>query len=187
MIIPEPIETKETVKPGIPLYSGFANRNESSGILFPSNPVPVNFDSLYEMVDLIFNKQKPQEHILELRKNRHFVSFSLRKEVACYYATCGYKRAGFLAIISFARITEAITISGEGPYIFKCANGTVWLDLRHLPPTWIHATSRTKMDHELLLVKGSIPISKLMVITPEECDKSFLPWAKTGERIVIEQ
>lgn len=194
-LILEPlIDKTESVAPGVNLYRGSSNRTALLGKLSPRNPIQTNFDSPFEIADLIFNQQKAQKHILELEKYGHFVSFALRKNVACFYATSKktqssyvpYIRCGYIAIVKFPKLLEPpITIGGEGPYIFKCANGTVWLDLRHLPPSSIKAASRTRVDHEILLIEGSVQIPNPVPVRPEQCDRSFLPWKDYGEQIKI--
>ncbi len=175
------------VAAGMPIYRGSSNKGEFAKAIAPENPLSINIGSPSEIVNMIFDKQKPQKHILELEKLGHFVSFSLKKEMACYYATNGYKGVGYMVTILFPEIARGITIMGEGPYIYECNDGSVWLDLRHISIQWIRAASRTRVDHELLLLKGRIHVSRPKQVKPEECNQTFLPWAKTGKRIVIEQ
>lgn len=200
MIIPDPIEVKKPVKSGIVLYRGFSNqeilkRYLDKGIS-PKVPLNINTNSPSEIIKLLYGDQAPQKHIcprqLE-RKTGHFVSFSLRKSVACYYATSDdigdYKKPGYIAVVRFPNILEPIAIAGNlrRPYIFKCAIGTEWLDLRSLltlDMKNIRTYSRTQVDHELLLMRGTIR-PKIISVRPEDCDRSFLPWKDWGERIKI--
>lgn len=192
LILTPEIDKSKRVTPGIKLYRGFSNRNEDLGILFPPNPLLVDFDSPYEIVDLIFNQQGAQKHILELEKNGHFVSFSLRKSVACYYATSddtgNYKKPGYIAAVKFPGNCKAVTIDSRGPYMYKCPDGSIWVDLRtllSLDTKNIGAHSRTIVDHELLLMQGTIRPANIISVRPEDCDRSFLPWKDCGERIKI--
>lgn len=166
------------VIPGMLLYRGSSNKEELRKKISPKYPLPINIDSPSEIVDLIFKEQKPQKHILELEKSGHFVSFSLKKKVAYYYATSHYTKPGYIVIVKFPKISgPPVTIGGAGPYIFECNDRTVWLDLRHLPTMWIRAASRTKVDQELLLLGGGISSSKPLPVKPEACDQSFFPWS----------
>lgn len=192
LILTPVVETSKPITTGMPLYRGMSDKTEDMAAIWPMNPLQVNLDSPSETVNLIFKNIKPQMHILEIEKRRgHFVSFSLQKKVSCYYATSDttgdYKKSGYIATVKFPAIKHPITFVGSEPYIFECYDGTVWLDMRHLPTQWLKAVSRTLVDHELLLLRGNVYISKLTPVTPAKCDKSFLPWAKTGERIAIKQ
>lgn len=182
------IDNSKPIISGVPLYRGISDKEEGT-VISPRNPLQINLDSPSEIVRLIFSEQKPQTHILEIEKDGHFVSFSLQREVACYYATSDalgdYVKAGRIVAVRFPDIKQRITFGGSEPYIFECFGGTVWLDMRHLPTQWLETVSRTMVDHELLLLRGRIQVSELKPITPEECDKSFLPWSRTGKNIEL--
>jgi hypothetical protein len=128
------------------------------------------------------NAQK--KHIRDLEKGR-FVSFSIQKEVACYYATKGYKKSGYIAIARFPDILESFTIVLQGPYMYRCTNNTVWIDLRalsSLDEESIAAHSRTLVDHELLLMQGTIQ-AQILSVRPRDCNRTFSPWARWGENV----
>lgn len=184
LVLTPAIGNSKPVTPEMSTYRGMSDKREGMTVVCPMKPLQANFNSPSEILNLIFDSQKPQKHILELEKLGHFVSFSLKKEVACCYATNEYKRLGYVVTARFPEIVRGITIVGEGPYIYECNDGTVWLDLRHIPTQWIGAASRTRVDHELLLLEGSIQVSKPKLVRPEECNQSFRPWAKTGEKII---
>lgn len=186
------IDNSKPITHGMSLYRGMSGKIKSMTPIGPANPLPINLNSPSKVVDLIFNDQKPQLHILDdIEKLGHFVSFSMRLEVACYYATSDtrgdYVKPGYITTVRFPEIKEGITFGGSEPYIFECYDGTVWLDMRHLLAQWHITASRTIVDHELLLLRGKVLASKPISVTPADCDKSFLPWSRTGEMIVIEQ
>lgn len=191
MIIPKPIEVKERINPGKLLYRGFYHEKDltkyNKGVISPDDPLNININSPSEMIELLFRNQKLQKHIRGLEKRR-FISFSLQKHVACYYATARYKRRGYIAIVKFPHISKAITIDSRGPYVHKCIDGTIWIDLRSLlsfDRENMGAHSRTLVDHELLLMRGTIRPIEIIPIKPENCDRSFVPWSEWGEKIRI--
>lgn len=186
------IDNSKPITHGMSLYRGISVKIKSMTPIGPANPLPIHLNSPSEIVGLIFNAQKPQLHILkEIEKDGHFLSFSLQRKVACYYATSDtsgdYVKPGYITTVRFPEIKEGFTFGGSEPYIFECYDGTVWLDMRHLPAQWYKAASRTIVDHELLLLRGNVLASKPIPVTPADCDKRFLPWAKNGERIIIKQ
>lgn len=186
------IENSKPITHGMSLYRGMSVKIKGMTPISPANPLPINLNSPSKVVGLIFNAQKPQLHILyDIEKLGHFVSFSMQRKVACYYATsdtrCDYVKPGYITTVRFPEIKEGFTFGGSEPYIFECYDGTVWLDMRHLPTRWFRAASRTIVDHELLLLRGKVLASKPIPVTPADCDKRFLPWARTGEITVIEQ
>lgn len=189
MFIVEPVENKEPVKPGMPIYRGVSKetykRYLAEGIA-PESPASINKNSPSEIISFLFRERAPQKHIRGLEQGR-FISFSVQKRVSDFYATAEYRKSGYIAIARFPDDCEGITISqSKRPYMYICSDNTVWIDLRvllSLDFENIAAHSRTVVDHELLLMQGTIRPEKIISVKPDDCDRTFSPWAKWGEKI----
>jgi hypothetical protein len=133
-------------------------------------------------------------------KARRAVSFSFSKAPAFYYATSSgssalpYRYTGHIGSFALPPIVRAVTGGGAAPFLYLCADGTVWLDPRHFggvavqfANTPVHAIelaqNSARVDDEILLVHGRIRASSVARVNPKSYPPSFLPWQRMVESL----
>lgn len=179
------------------IYRGFSSvseyeRAQRTGFV-PLEPLDANADFF-----AVLEQDAPVDHVME-RKRQHFVSFSLTPRAACCYATSRLKggkvihycNAGWIAEVvlpSFTGVSRAY-VGGECSQ-YDGGDESIWIDPRfHLAGdnwlSWQTMRDRARVDDEILLARGVARVTRIMRVEPSQCDRSFVPWAQSGEKIEI--
>jgi hypothetical protein len=162
------------------VYRGFSVPSEhdqvTPGQISPCDPLPAPNEWL-----ACFHHVDSMEHVLEIKRDR-FKSFSLRRDVACAYATqdrWGRRNPGWLAVARIS-VSQAISSGGSRPYVFiSKESGTVWIRPTNAPPptprefpAWQDMLNLALRDDEFLLANGELLPSSVEQVMPSDCPNS---------------
>jgi hypothetical protein len=174
--------------PGVLVYRGFSSPVEYNAIIAggirPRRELRIDREwaALYVGPDTL-------AHVLEF-KREHFVSFSFQRRAAACYATTRYTSPGWIATLRLPGVAGAQKVTSGNFSVWFGIDGTFWVDPRHASiPTaslgsgteWFRMRARADVDDEFLLAGGAIRPAQVERIEPDDCDRSFLPWADSGE------